>query len=316
MSLITTQAEWVRRGAVRALGISAMLALSLAGRSADAVLVGTGALHVECVVGSVCCADFNFASTTYDVFGTPIDMGSGVGIARSTNIAILGFNGTSGMYSATAEALTPGLFGYDTAGSFLCAVDGCGSGVNTFVGDVDNLSGSFTLPGGLTYTLDGSNSFTMNLPGATIPGCPAGGVDVTTTASVTGPIEICSQYPDANDDGIVDGTGINEASLRFLHEEAGVFVDRTSSADPVANRICAQVSSLSFFIVAVDLDAATCPPAPLPSCRGAAKSLLLLKNDPSDDAKDKLTWKWLNGGETSLDDLGSPTTTTGYTLCC
>ncbi|MGH7786059.1 MAG: M64 family metallopeptidase [Candidatus Binatia bacterium] len=50
-------------------------------------------------------------------------------------------------------------------------------------------------------------------------------------------------------------------------------------------------------------------------CRTAGKSLLLLKNDSSDDSKDRLTWKWLKGAATSLAELGIPTGTTGYTLC-
>jgi len=50
-------------------------------------------------------------------------------------------------------------------------------------------------------------------------------------------------------------------------------------------------------------------------CKSAAKSLLLLKNNTSDDSKDKLTWKWLKGADTTLGELGSPTSTTDYTLC-
>ena len=50
-------------------------------------------------------------------------------------------------------------------------------------------------------------------------------------------------------------------------------------------------------------------------CKAAGKSLLLLKNDATDDTKDKLIWKWLKGADTSLQDLGLPTGTTSYTLC-
>jgi cysteine-rich repeat protein len=50
-------------------------------------------------------------------------------------------------------------------------------------------------------------------------------------------------------------------------------------------------------------------------CKTAGKSLLLLKNDASDDSKDKLTWKWLKGPATALGELGDPTSTTNYTLC-
>jgi cysteine-rich repeat protein len=54
---------------------------------------------------------------------------------------------------------------------------------------------------------------------------------------------------------------------------------------------------------------------PATGCLTSAKSLLLLKNNATDDSKDKLTWKWLKGAETSLEDLGVPTGTTNYTLC-
>ncbi len=74
--------------------------------------------------------------------------------------------------------------------------------------------------------------------------------DVTTTAEITAPIAVCLPYPDANHDGFVDGTTplIDETTLLLLHEEDGVFVDRTSSRDTAANVICAQVDSLSQFI--------------------------------------------------------------------
>jgi cysteine-rich repeat protein len=54
---------------------------------------------------------------------------------------------------------------------------------------------------------------------------------------------------------------------------------------------------------------------PVSNCKIPGKSILLLKNDATDDSKDKLTFKWLKGAETTLGELGSPTGTTGYTLC-
>ena len=74
--------------------------------------------------------------------------------------------------------------------------------------------------------------------------------DVTTTATISGTIDVCLPYPDGNDDGIVDGTTppIDESALLLLHEEGGVFVDRTTTRDTGSNVICAQTSSLSQFI--------------------------------------------------------------------
>jgi cysteine-rich repeat protein len=53
---------------------------------------------------------------------------------------------------------------------------------------------------------------------------------------------------------------------------------------------------------------------PTSSCKEAGKSILLLKNK-ADDSKDKLTFKWLKGGETMIGELATPTDSTNYTLC-
>ena len=60
--------------------------------------------------------------------------------------------------------------------------------------------------------------------------------------------------------------------------------------------------------------AGSCLSQPPTGCKTAGKSLLLLKND-SDDARDKLAWKWLKGAATVIGDLGNPASTTNYTLC-
>jgi hypothetical protein len=57
-----------------------------------------------------------------------------------------------------------------------------------------------------------------------------------------------------------------------------------------------------------------CSDAPMGGCRAAGKSQLQIKND-ADDSKDKLTWKWLKGADTSLAALGNPTVSTQYFLC-
>ena len=80
-------------------------------------------------------------------------------------------------------------------------------------------------------------------------------------AIFAGTAAVCVPYPDADDDGLVDGTTppIAETSLRMLHEEQDVFVDRTISLDEVTNTICAGVSSFSQFVLGrVDGAAATC----------------------------------------------------------
>lgn len=55
---------------------------------------------------------------------------------------------------------------------------------------------------------------------------------------------------------------------------------------------------------------------PEPMCRAAqpTKSLLLLR-DRTPDTRDLLLWRWSRGEQTLLGDFGSPTSSTGYTLC-
>jgi cysteine-rich repeat protein len=73
--------------------------------------------------------------------------------------------------------------------------------------------------------------------------------EVSTTAAVAGPITVCLPYPDDDDDGFVDGSTppIDEDDLLLLHEEAGVFVNRTTTRDPTNDIICAETASLSQF---------------------------------------------------------------------
>ncbi|PIP73239.1 MAG: hypothetical protein COW88_02495 [Candidatus Lloydbacteria bacterium CG22_combo_CG10-13_8_21_14_all_47_15] len=65
--------------------------------------------------------------------------------------------------------------------------------------------------------------------------------DITTTATFTGTVQVCVNY--TSDQG--------EGGLKFLHEESGVWVDRTTSLDTVNNIICGEVTSFSFFMVAL-----------------------------------------------------------------
>src|SRR5262249_24294905 len=55
---------------------------------------------------------------------------------------------------------------------------------------------------------------------------------------------------------------------------------------------------------------------PEPMCRAAlpSKSLLLLR-DRTPDTRDLLLWRWSRGEQTLLGEFGSPTASTGYTLC-
>lgn len=91
--------------------------------------------------------------------------------------------------------------------------------------------------------------------GETCAGYHAAFFDISTTATYSGPITVCSTYPDVSpSDGIVDGTVLREGSLRILHRETpgGDFVDVTLPGYPNAqtNEICGRVNSLSPFVIA------------------------------------------------------------------
>lgn len=76
--------------------------------------------------------------------------------------------------------------------------------------------------------------------------------DVHTTARVAGVITTCFAYPDANDDGLVDGASppLDEDDLVVLHSEDGAFIDRTDRVDTIRKEVCARTTSLSQLTVA------------------------------------------------------------------
>ena len=56
-----------------------------------------------------------------------------------------------------------------------------------------------------------------------------------------------------------------------------------------------------------------CPTAPS-SCQTAAKTLLLVKNDPT-PSKNKLIWKWIKGAAATQTDFADPQTSADYAFC-
>ena len=68
--------------------------------------------------------------------------------------------------------------------------------------------------------------------------------DITTTAAYNGAITVCLAAPTLTEPQV-----FNRA--RLLHGEGGVLVDRTVSRDFAAKQVCARVSSLSPFVVAI-----------------------------------------------------------------
>ena len=68
--------------------------------------------------------------------------------------------------------------------------------------------------------------------------------DITTSATYTPPVDVCFTITSVN-----DATAFSK--LRILHRENGVLVDRTFRQDFGARQICARVSSLSPFVLAM-----------------------------------------------------------------
>jgi hypothetical protein len=99
--------------------------------------------------------------------------------------------------------------------------------------------------------------------------------NITTTATVSGPVLVCFTVEDVNDPQVF-------ATLRVLHGENGVLVDRTvlppdSPAPDFATRtLCARVTSLSPFVVARLLNqppVARCKDAVIPAGAGCVATV-------------------------------------------
>ncbi len=372
---------------------------------AAATPAATGTMRIECAPPT-CCVRYTFANAEFDVYGTPVNLGTSVGEMIGTGTTTTPIDDFSGTFSGHADSVPPGLLGVDSTGNYLCTDSGCSAGSASFVGALTNITGTVGLPSGVEYTQDGTVVPVGGIPAPTIAGCPLGPVgafdgtfgfngfqpqatpagtavmvavstsffdsvtnsqvdvemeitygevvtpgtttvmafsnaagevpgnfaaevrgqcvdepttsccvdsdcttgtctgcyraayiDVTTTAVLVPPIELCSNYQDSDDNGIVDGSTVPEANLRFLHDEGGTFVDRTSSQDVVANVICAEVNSLSFFAVAAETP---CPAVSDSECLvGFGKGML-------DAQADKLLAKWIKGPPLLQSQMGSP----------
>jgi hypothetical protein len=68
--------------------------------------------------------------------------------------------------------------------------------------------------------------------------------DVSTTATFSGPISVCFAVPSVGD-------AATFATLRVLHRELDVMVDKTSRSDFATHTVCADVGSLSPFAVGI-----------------------------------------------------------------
>jgi hypothetical protein len=133
---------------------------------------------------------------------------------------------------------------------------------------------------------------TLLFPGTCLSGatdCPLGSV------CVAEPVVLVGTTRDGDADGVPD----DRDRCPRVHDPA-----QTDSDGDLVGDAC-------------DAAPLGCAPAPLNGCRVPTvirRSLLSIK-DRTPDTRDQLTWKWLTGEETALDDFGDPTLTESFALC-
>jgi hypothetical protein len=121
------------------------------------------------------------------------------------------------------------------------ASTGSGSNVTTQVGDVTFTFANVSSSGSTTVNPIDPSSAGPPLPGYSLVG-PA--FDVTTTATVSPPINVCVSVP-----YITDSTAFNRLTL--LHFEGGVLVDRTTGRNAAQKTICGSLPTLSPLVIAL-----------------------------------------------------------------
>jgi hypothetical protein len=123
---------------------------------AGAAVVGTGSVTlVTDISSSTVTGTETFANTTYDLFGTPVNLGTAVGVAH---VAGSYSNPPTGTFAETVTSSAAGAFAGSAAGSFICAQGDCFHQPVSYVGTFTSLGGTVPagLPAGLTYTFDGT----------------------------------------------------------------------------------------------------------------------------------------------------------------
>lgn len=124
-----------------------------------------------------------------------------------------------------------------------------GSDVAVDVGSARITFDSVSSPGDTTVTVSASGSA---VPSNFTLCDPPTYYNIETTASYSGPIDVCIHYPDTCD----------ESGLRLLHNDGGSWIDVTTSLDTSENIICGEVSSFSEFIIGVFEDEPECSSSP------------------------------------------------------
>ncbi len=247
-------------------------------------MVGGNPVNLGTAVGSVA---YNGSATvnvqalraTFDL--TAAEMGfnfTGNGQAACTNSCLLGTATFVGKGTNVTQASLPASFTYTFDGTIALLGASGNFALNAFADQATAAGSNVMVTSGLDTFVDSATldlrSFLaeavfslVNNPGITtflgatvVPGnLPAGVglipdesifIDVATTAGFSGPVDLCVDYTDANNDGIVDGTSVQVVQLRLLHQLAtgGDFMDVTTTAGN--GKVCGRVTSLSPFVVA------------------------------------------------------------------
>ena len=190
--------------------------------------------------------------------GTPtgtaqfFDGATSLGTTNLNTSGVAQFSATlaAGNHSITATYSGSPNFSSSTSNALTLTTTPVGSNVSVETAVSGNQSTVVTT----TYsqvTAEGSTAVTQ-MPPSQVPALPNGFVafasnalafDVSTTAAISGPITLCFTISSVNDPAIF-------AALRVLHSEDGRLVDRTSSLNFGAGKICATVPSLGQFVIA------------------------------------------------------------------
>jgi len=202
------------------------------------------------------------------------------------------------------------------------------SGPQTFHDTIANAVRSFLASARFeTVGVAGGTQFVAfsALPGAFPPGVFQNGmisvfVDVSTSAMVAGGVQLCLGYPDADHDGIVDGTvnNISETRLRLLNAASvgAAFSDVTSS---VGNeRVCGNVSAVGPMVIGVVPVGATTTTS-IPGASTTTSSTLVTTTSTTPTSSSSTTTSTAappaNTTTTIADGPGTSTTTTTLPVC-
>jgi hypothetical protein len=203
---------------------------------------------------------YNIGGRVRDALDRPL---SGVVVSLSGTESRTATTGADGLYNFAglaqgAYTLTPGQAGYaftpaaksyanliqnesfDFTGTPSVATP-AGANVSIAVGGF-NLNFNNNTAAGVTTAVPINPNTAGALPPGYVLAAGAPAADISTTATFNGFINVCLSAPAITDPLVF-------ANARLLHGEGGVLVDRTTFADFNTRTVCAQVSSLSPFVL-------------------------------------------------------------------